>query len=127
MKLQFALLLAASLVFTARADAHSRSHAHSHSRITRHHRGRVRVRTPRPRSRDELELSPSLLEQLQAHLRDGGYLRGRADGRLTPRTRRALIDFQREYHLRPTGALDRATADALLGRDTIAAYLSSSE
>ena len=38
------------------------------------------------------------------------------------RTRRALAEFQREYHLTGTGALDRATAEALLGRDAIGSY-----
>jgi len=125
MKLQVALLLAASLVLAARADARPRTHAHAHAHVTRHHHGRARAPTQRPRTRDELELSPSLLKQLQAHLRDGGYLLGPVDGRMTRRTRRALAEFQREYHLRVSGALDRATADALLGRDAIAAYLAA--
>jgi peptidoglycan hydrolase-like protein with peptidoglycan-binding domain len=39
---------------------------------------------------------------------------------LSRRTRRALERFQREYHLEVTGKLDRPTAEALLGHDTIA-------
>jgi peptidoglycan hydrolase-like protein with peptidoglycan-binding domain len=70
----------------------------------------------------EVVLSPALLRQLQRNLADAGYLRGTADGRLTPRTRRALAAFQRDYHLVGTGSLDRATAEALLGRDTLGAY-----
>jgi hypothetical protein len=72
---------------------------------------------------DELVLSPLLLKQLQHNLVDGGYLPRRdVDGRLTPPTRHALAEFQDEYHLARTGKLDRATAEALLGHDTIGAY-----
>jgi peptidoglycan hydrolase-like protein with peptidoglycan-binding domain len=72
---------------------------------------------------DELVLSPMMMRQLQHNLVDGGYLpRHDVDGRLTPRTRRALAEFQDEYHLRRTGKLDRATAEALLGHDTVGAY-----
>ncbi len=90
----------------------------------------TRARMPSPSSEDvavtrwdEVTLSPSLMRQLQSNLVDGGYLRGTCDGRMTPRTRRALALFQLEYHLAPTGRLDRETADALLGRDVIAGYL----
>jgi hypothetical protein len=72
---------------------------------------------------DEISLSPSLMRRLQANLVEGGYLSGTNDGRLGPRTRRALRDFQREYHLSVSGLLDRATAEALLGRDEISSFL----
>jgi peptidoglycan hydrolase-like protein with peptidoglycan-binding domain len=72
---------------------------------------------------DELVLSPKLLRQLQLQLIAAGYLRGTVDERLTPRTRRALAEFQRDYHRAGTGALDRETADALLGRECVAAFL----
>jgi peptidoglycan hydrolase-like protein with peptidoglycan-binding domain len=73
--------------------------------------------------RDEVRLSPALLRQLQAHLVGGGYTNAAPDGKLTPRTRRAIAAFQREYHLAPTGALTLATADALLGREQITAFI----
>jgi peptidoglycan hydrolase-like protein with peptidoglycan-binding domain len=72
---------------------------------------------------DEIVLSPNLLRKLQSNLVDGGYLTGTIDGRLTPRTRRALAEFQREYHMPGTGALDRATAEALLGHELISTFL----
>src|SRR4051812_32978565 len=43
---------------------------------------------------DELVLSPGLLKQMQRTLIDGGSLAGTANGRLTPRTRRALAAYQ---------------------------------
>ena len=63
-----------------------------------------------------------MLKQMQHNLVDGGYYAGPIDGRLTARTRAALAGFQREYHLTThDGALDHATADALLGRDQVLA------
>jgi peptidoglycan hydrolase-like protein with peptidoglycan-binding domain len=73
--------------------------------------------------RDQVHLTQPLLKQLQAHLVGGGYLRGTIDGRLSPRTRHAIAEFQREYHMAPTGTLDVLTADALLGHEQIAAYV----
>lgn len=72
---------------------------------------------------DEIQLSPLLLRKLQSNLVDGGYLRGTVDGRLTHRTRRALAEFQREYHMTGTGRLDRATAEALLGTEEIRRFV----
>ncbi|MCA1617038.1 MAG: peptidoglycan-binding protein, partial [Acidobacteria bacterium] len=69
-------------------------------------------------------LSPAMLRDVQRNLVDGGYYRGAVDGRLTAATRHALADFQQEYHIRATGHLDRATAEALLGRDTVASTTS---
>jgi peptidoglycan hydrolase-like protein with peptidoglycan-binding domain len=85
--------------------------------------GRAKATTPAPLASeyDELVLSPALTKQLQSALIDGGYLAGTANGRLTPRTRRALAAYQRGCHLVGTGALDRATAEGLLGRDRVGA------
>ena len=104
------VFLVAALCITVGADGYARPH--------RHHAARSK-RIVRP---NDVALSPSLLRQLQRNLVEGGYLHGPSDGRLGPRTRHALAEFQREYHLRPTGTLDRATADALLGRDVVGAY-----
>jgi hypothetical protein len=125
--------LVAALCVTVGADGHARPRRHhpvaAAKRAVRHDRHRARIRhrparttAPAAKQSDELVLSPVLLKQLQRNLVDGGYLNGPADGRLTPRTRQALAKFQREYHLVGTGALDRATAEALLGRDAIGAY-----
>ena len=88
------------------------------------HRARVRIRrttvAPRPSYSDELALSPTQMKQLQRNLVDGGYYAGAIDGQLTSRTRHALTDFQREYHLDANGHLNRPTAEALLGRDAVA-------
>lgn len=67
-------------------------------------------------------LSPTMLRHVQRNLVAGGYLHGGADGRLGAHTRRALADFQDEYHFARTGKLDRTTAEALLGRAEIGAY-----
>ena len=81
------------------------------------HRARVRIRrttvAPRPSYSDELALSPAQMKQLQRNLVDGGYYAGAIDGQLTSRTRHALTDFQREYHLRrqrPPEPPDRRSA-----------------
>ena len=72
---------------------------------------------------EEIELSPGLMKQLQANLAAAGYLDGSFDGHLNRRTHRALAAFQRDYHMNPTGTLDFATARALLGAETLSAYL----
>jgi peptidoglycan hydrolase-like protein with peptidoglycan-binding domain len=129
MKLTTALLLAALLcpavAGAARHKPRARHHAGAHrARRTRRAAGPLRVANPGA-ARDEIELSPSLMRRLQANLFDGGYLHGTLDGRLTPRTRRALAAFQRDYHLAPKGDLSRATAEALLGSDVISAFLAT--
>ncbi len=125
------VLLVAALGLAVGVDAHARQHRHHRVRATIHkahvtkHRARVRIRritgpTLRSSSDDEMALSPTLMRQLQRNLVDGGYYDGPVDGRLTRRTRAALADFQREYHLAGHGTLNRATAEALLGRDAVA-------
>lgn len=130
MKPLVVILVAALALFVGR-DGHARPRHHAHRAIAaakhsaRRHRARVRppARTVETiQADDELVLGPSLMRQLQHNLADGGYYRGPIDGRLTSRTRAALGDFQREYHLRGhAGALDHATADALLGRNQVLA------
>jgi peptidoglycan hydrolase-like protein with peptidoglycan-binding domain len=104
------VLLVAALCITVGGDGYAQP---------RHHHS---ARPKRVVRRNDVALSPLLLRRLQRNLVEGGYFRGPSDGRLGPRTRRALAEFQREYHLRPTGTLDRATADALLGRDVVGAW-----
>lgn len=131
------VILVAALSIAVGADGYARPHrhpvrhtvhkvegkAHVHAHVSKH-RARVRIRrtttAPRPSYSDELALSPAQMKQLQRNLVDGGYYNGAVDGELTPRTRHALIDFQREYHLDAHGHLNRATAEALLGRDAVA-------
>lgn len=128
------VILVAALIIAVGADGHARprhrrhpvAHAAGHAikkaRATKH-RARRRARTSGPRVSygDELALCPALLRQLQRNLVEGGYYHGAVDGHLSAATRRALADFQQEYHLRsPAGHLDRATAEALLGRDAVA-------
>lgn len=103
------------------------AHPHHRPRAARHARHRPQTRAPRSATlaerSDEIVLSRDLLSQLQRNLAAAGYLDGTIDGRLTRRTRRALAAFQRDYHMAPTGALDLATARALLGSDVVDAYL----
>lgn len=135
------VILVAALSLAVGADGHARHHRRHRVRAAAHqaevkahrthHRARVRVRrtTTGPSLRssydDELALSPALMRQLQHNLVDGGYYSGAIDGRLTPRTRVALEAFQREYHLAPSGHLNRATAEALLGTDAIRSAVAS--
>ena len=53
--------------------------------------------------------SADTVSQAQAALRDRGYYTGRIDGRLTPATRAAIAQFQRDLRLSATGYLDRDT------------------
>ena len=127
------VILVAALSIAVGADGYARPQSHRHPVVAAKHvaakklrhtrrRARRRARTVAPRASysDEIALSPALLRQLQRNLADGGYYAGAIDGRLTPRTRHALADFQREYHLDARGHLDRRTAEALLGRDVVA-------
>jgi hypothetical protein len=124
------VLVVAALGITVGADSHARPRRHHHpvaaaKRALKHERHRARIRHrparttgPLEHESDELVLSPVQLRQLQRNLVDGGYLRT-VDGRLGSRTRRALVEFQSEYHLARTGRIDRPTGEALLGRDAI--------
>src|SRR5689334_8991845 len=131
MKTLSALVLCAVLLLTS-SDGWAKKHRSKRIASDRPHKSKVirtRTRTRRrppatlAEQSDEIILSPNLLRKLQANLVDGGYLTGTLDGRLTRRTRRALAEFQREYHMPGTGALDRATAEALLGHDLISTFL----
>jgi peptidoglycan hydrolase-like protein with peptidoglycan-binding domain len=123
------VLAALLLLFTPGADA-ARKRPRKPPRVRLNKAKQVR---PKPSAvlpvslaahADEVQLSPAMVRRLQSNLIDGGYLGGRTDGHLTPRTRRAIAAFQAEYRLPSVrGALDRATADALLGRETIDHYL----
>jgi hypothetical protein len=128
----FLAFLVAALALTIGADSHARptrtdravAKAKKGTKKVKRRRARMPPRPSSPLSaqHDELALSPVLIKQLQRNLVDGGYLRGTTDGRLSRRTRRALAEFQREYHMTGTGSLDRPTAEALLGRDAIGSY-----
>ena len=137
------VILVAALSTAVGADGYARPRHHDRHHPLAHaaHRGAVhteraveKARSTKHRARrrartndalpttynDELALAPALIRQVQRNLVDGGYYRGTADGSLTAATRHALIDFQHDYHLDATGHLDRPTAEALLGRDTVA-------
>ncbi len=123
--------LVVALAVSVSADGHAQpQRAHRHhltaaSKASTKRRARHPQRTRAHMAsghHDELALSPSLIRQLQHNLVDGGYSCGPIDGRLTPQTHRALAEFQRDYHLRDDGRLDRLTAQALLGHDAIAPY-----
>jgi len=119
-----AILLLSSL--PSRAEATPKRPAKTRVRA---HRAKPRPRPTRARAadganlavRDEVPVTPALIKRIQMHLIEAGDLDGTVDGRLTQRTRRALSLFQTEYHLRVSGTIDRATADALLGREEISA------
>jgi peptidoglycan hydrolase-like protein with peptidoglycan-binding domain len=56
---------------------------------------------------------PIDLRTAQMLLNKHGYKAGRADGKMGPRTRRALRRFQMDHGLTATGKLDRDTMNAL--------------
>jgi len=90
----------------------------------RHHHAVVAARaTDAPPATDELTLSADLVQQLQEQLALAGYVPGSMDGELSPQTRRALAEFQRDYHHPATGMLDLVTAEALLGYDRVSAFM----
>ena len=60
-----------------------------------------------------LNLTPDQVRQAQTLLKQKGFDPGDIDGVLGPRTGRALITFQRQQGLQPTGQIDQRTATAL--------------
>lgn len=59
------------------------------------------------------KLSPEMVQDVQKELQRLGYDVGRIDGRWGDRTRRALLEFQRERDLAATGRIDKDTLAAL--------------
>jgi hypothetical protein len=60
-----------------------------------------------------LNLTREQLQQAQALLKEKGFDVGDVDGVLGPRTRRAVMAFQRQRGLEPSGQIDQQTATAL--------------
>jgi peptidoglycan hydrolase-like protein with peptidoglycan-binding domain len=60
-----------------------------------------------------IDLSPDQIRQIQMALIQQGYDIGEPDGRLGPRTKQALIAFQRKQGIQTTGRLDERTMMAL--------------
>jgi hypothetical protein len=60
-----------------------------------------------------VNLSRDELRQVQMVLKEKGFDIGKIDGVMGPRTRRALIAFQRQQGLQPTGTLDQPSIAAL--------------
>ena len=60
-----------------------------------------------------LNLNRDQFRQAQMLLKEKGFDVGDVDGVLGPRTRRALIAFQRQQGLEPSGQIDQRTASAL--------------
>lgn len=57
--------------------------------------------------------SPEVVKQAQEKLSAAGHDAGPADGKLGPKTRQALMEFQRSKGLSPSGQLDSQTMAAL--------------
>lgn len=78
-----------------------------------------------PPDQTAAELTPQLIKQmpdvLQVTLNNRGYDAGPIDGAPGPQSRQALMEFQVEHCLPPTGQLDDKTADTLLSADKFAA------
>jgi peptidoglycan hydrolase-like protein with peptidoglycan-binding domain len=60
-----------------------------------------------------LKLGGDQVRQAQKVLKEKGFDVGEVDGVLGPRTRKALIAFQRQRGLEPSGEIDQRTATAL--------------
>jgi peptidoglycan hydrolase-like protein with peptidoglycan-binding domain len=60
-----------------------------------------------------LNLSEAQIREIQTVLIQKGFDIGRADGRLGPKTVRALTEFQRKQGLQATGRIDNQTVSAL--------------
>ena len=54
-----------------------------------------------------------MIANVQAALQDAGYYFGQITGSLSFDTRAALANFQRDYGLEITGAIDEATVETL--------------
>jgi peptidoglycan hydrolase-like protein with peptidoglycan-binding domain len=50
----------------------------------------------------------SVVAEVQAELRRGGYYRGAVDGVAGPRTRAAIADFQEDHGLAATGRINNS-------------------
>jgi hypothetical protein len=66
-----------------------------------------------PNMSAEATPSRTQLRQAQQQLRADGLYKGRIDGRMGPRTRRAVLAFQQQHNLNATGTLDQQTIDAM--------------
>jgi peptidoglycan hydrolase-like protein with peptidoglycan-binding domain len=60
-----------------------------------------------------VDLSPDEIREVQLVLIQRGFLTGQADGQFGPRTRAALIAFQRSERISVTGRIDARTVTAL--------------
>jgi hypothetical protein len=60
-----------------------------------------------------VDLSPAETREVQTVLIERGYLHGQADGEWGPRTRDALISFQRKEGAKATGRVDQRTVQSL--------------
>jgi peptidoglycan hydrolase-like protein with peptidoglycan-binding domain len=70
-----------------------------------------RIPTTLPRE----DAAYNMVSRAQEELQELGYNPGPVDGIMGPRTRRALRQYQRDYNLPATGALNAATRQKLLG------------
>jgi peptidoglycan hydrolase-like protein with peptidoglycan-binding domain len=67
----------------------------------------------RTRTSGSLNLSMDEIRQLQIVLNEKGFNIGEPDGRMGPRTERALMEFQQHQGLQATGRIDHETVTAL--------------
>ena len=84
---------------------------HRHDRRHDHDRGRDRGGWDRDRDHGRRPMSTAA--RAQQRLRELGYYRGPIDGSFGRGSQAALVRFQRDHRLRPTGWLDERTRRAL--------------
>ena len=86
---------------------------HRDDRRHDHDRGRDRDRGGWDRDRDRGRRPMSTAARAQLRLRELGYYRGPIDGSFGRGSQAALVRFQRDHRLRPTGWLDERSRRAL--------------
>ena len=104
------LASALSMSMSAYAKGNSSSHEQSDwSKATQ----RVEGMNDQQTQRDQQSQSPDLVKQAQAKLGAMGKDVGTPDGQLNAKTQQALMEYQHDKGLQPTGQLDQQTIAAL--------------
>lgn len=114
MKLSFRPVLLSlaiiGLVAAAPAPAHAYFHHHHKKSHHAHHK--------------KASKTSALVRDAQTSLINLGYLDGKADGVLGPKTTKAIKGFQKDHHLRVTGKLTKETYNAIIVADRTRAMAS---
>lgn len=92
----------------------------AHAYYKHHHRNHIvhaKAKTHKKHSR-KASSGNSMVREAQASLINLRYLAGKADGKLGPKTTRAIRNFQKDHGLHADGKLTRATYNAIIKADS---------